>query len=158
MKIKLTITIILFSCFFIKSYGQLGDPPSVAQTTTPESLKAAERMLAAQHMDMQIVSIFNQVFNMARASVPADKKDKYINVAKTFIEKYAKWDAFKGKIIQMYAENYTIDELEQMTVFYKTPLGQKMANNQIEMGQQIVILVSQTIGEHKQELAEAFKQ
>ena len=44
-----------------------------------------------------------------------------------FFEQNIGWNAIKGDIAKMYAENYTAKELDEINAFYKTPVGQKSA-------------------------------
>ena len=158
MKTKIRLIIICMLCIcFSKVNAQIGDPPPLANNLTPANLKAAEELVTAQHMDLQVVSAFNKVFNTVGMSVLPEKNELFISVAKTFIDKYSKWENFKTAAINMYAETYTLSELKQLTDFYKTPTGQKLAENQISMAQQMVGIISKIITEHKQEFAEVFK-
>jgi hypothetical protein len=42
-----------------------------------------------------------------------------------FFDKYMGWEAQKGDIAALYAKNYTTEELQELSKFYQTPLGQK---------------------------------
>lgn len=143
---------------FTEVNAQIGDPPNMAIDPSPVALKAAEEVLTIQHMDKQVNAMFNEVFNIAASKISADKKEKFIMIAKNFIDKYDKWDELKQPIIQIYAETYTISELKQLAAFYKTPLGQKMAENQNAISQQIQTHISRVITSHQQDLTDAFKQ
>jgi hypothetical protein len=152
------ITIGLLILGFTEVNAQIGYPPSMAIDPSPVALKAAEEVLSVQHMDKQVNAMFNEVFNIAASKISPDKKEKFITIAKNFISKYDKWNELKQPIIQIYAETYTISELKQLAAFYKTPLGQKMAENQNTISQQIQTHVSRIITSHQQDLADAFKQ
>ena len=42
-----------------------------------------------------------------------------------FVQKYLNWDSLKGEMITVYTQEFTEKELQQLTAFYKTPLGKK---------------------------------
>jgi hypothetical protein len=49
----------------------------------------------------------------------------YENVLNTFYNKYSNWDIVKDDVIKMYTEKFTEAELNELTKFYKSPVGQK---------------------------------
>ncbi len=44
-----------------------------------------------------------------------------------FFEKYMGWESMKADIAKFYIEKFTIQEIEELTLFNKTPLGKKAA-------------------------------
>ena len=56
----------------------------------------------------------------------------------TFFQKYMGWDSIKGDLASIYAQNFTVQELKELTQFYKTPLWNKAAKLIPEIGAQAV--------------------
>jgi hypothetical protein len=48
-------------------------------------------------------------------------------VMKAFFDKHMSWAALKTEMAQLYAEQFTEEELQDITKFYQSPAGKKMA-------------------------------
>lgn len=152
--------LIIITALFLmntKAFAQLGDPPPMALPVTTETLKAAEEMLLAAHVDKQVIQSAYDAFNSTGSSVPTEKKQAYFKVIKQFVDKYCGWDVLKTHIVKLYAEAYTLNELKELTAFYKTPLGQKLASQQMQLSQQVMAVASASLSAHQTEVAEALK-
>ncbi len=51
----------------------------------------------------------------------------YRQVMLKFFEKYMGWDSLKVDMAKIYASKFSLEEINKLTAFYKTPLGTKMA-------------------------------
>ena len=52
---------------------------------------------------------------------------------KTFFTRYMSWASLEGDFIRIYTDAFTEEELKQLTVFYKTPVGKKSIRLMPEM-------------------------
>ncbi|NIP39795.1 MAG: DUF2059 domain-containing protein [Candidatus Dadabacteria bacterium] len=85
--------------------------------------KAANDLLVA--MDIQkMLEKSNE--RMVTLQLARNKKIiGYENVLNDFYNKYSNWDIVKDDVIKMYTEKFTEAELNELTKFYKSPVGQK---------------------------------
>jgi hypothetical protein len=143
MKYKFLI-VALFICIAAK-----------AQTTpaiTPAHLKAADDVLLASGAGAQLKENTLAMVKQASANVPADKKDKFIQVMTTFTDKYMNWDLIKDQMAVMYAQEFTEKELKDLAVFYRSPLGTKLNQKQPILFQKGAQLGQQAVQSHQAEL------
>jgi hypothetical protein len=152
MKFKLLLVFILF-CTAVK-----------AQTTTvtPAQLKAAEDVLLASKADVQFNAGITTMLKQASASLPEDKRTKFIEVMNSFVAKYISWDTLKDQLAAMYAQEFTEQELKNLAAFYRSPLGIKLSEKQPALMQKGAALGQQAVQGHQAELQqmmqEAFKE
>jgi hypothetical protein len=71
---------------------------------------------------------------------------------RAFMFKYLGWDAVKQDVANLYAQYFTVDDLEQLIKFYSTPVGQKMLLITPELTQKSMAIGSQRVKEHMDEL------
>ncbi|MEO7215679.1 DUF2059 domain-containing protein [Mucilaginibacter sp.] len=151
MKFKLIVAFLLF-CAVAK-----------AQTTiTPAHLKAAEDVLTASGAATNLQGNVATMLKQASANVPADKRPKFMEVMKTFMDKYMNWEIIKDQMAAMYAKEFTEKELKDLVVFYNSPLGKKVNEKQPILFQKGSEIGQQAVQSHQVELQqmmqEAFKE
>ncbi len=69
--------------------------------------------------------------------------EKFLREAREIVEKYMRWENVKQSYISMYSDVYSNEELEALIKFYRSPLGNKVLNNMIELTQKTRILVEE---------------
>ena len=149
MKVKLVTALVVGMMFMGLSgvYAQAkAGPPSVA------ALKAAEEMLEASGMGAQFEKNIGAMINQYSASVPADKRDKFVSVMKKFLNKYCSWPSLKQDIINMYAREFSESELKQLAAFYRTPLGIKLNQKMPVLMQKSMTIGQERVQAHQSEL------
>jgi hypothetical protein len=133
--LKTTSKIILLSAAFAlpltlqAKCGGATEAPSamkVAPKTTisaHQANSAAYTLLATMNMSESYKGMIKRVTQM---QIQANPKLKAIEpTIQAFFDKYMGWEAQKGDIAALYAKNYTTEELQELSKFYQTPLGQK---------------------------------
>jgi uncharacterized protein len=76
----------------------------------------------------------------------------------TFITTHMNWPSLKEDLITLYVQAFTEDELQQLTTFYRTPVGQKAADTMPALahaGTQLGITRLQAHREELQRMLEA---
>ena len=53
----------------------------------------------------------------------------------TMVTQQVNWEAMKADLTQMYADDFTVDELKEIGAFYHTPAGTKLAEKQPELNE-----------------------
>ena len=101
---------------------------STIQTQTPEKIdpaftKAAERLFKTMHLEKAYTQMINSNTAFVIRSNPklkiAEKKIHH------FYEKYTSWKQIKPEMTKLYFEYYETNELQALSKFYETDLGQK---------------------------------
>lgn len=110
-----------------KCGGQKGSMKKAtsAKTTIPAHAanSAALTLLATMNMKESYEGMIKRITQM---QIQASPQLKAIEPAiEAFFTKYMGWEAQRGDIAALYAKNYTTKELQELTKFYQTPLGQK---------------------------------
>ena len=97
LKLKLIALtgIILFSFSSLKAQ-------TTTQTITQSHLKAAEQLLISIGIDKQFGGMMDNIINSTSSQMPAEQRAKFIDVMKTFMNKYFTWDLLKDKICLLY--------------------------------------------------------
>lgn len=97
-----------------------------AQTTiSPSHHKAALELLVA----MQTEKSLEQSIQTAMEAQIASDSDlvPFRDIMEGFLKKYMSWESIKDELADLYAGEFTEDELHQLTKFYRTEVGKKMA-------------------------------
>lgn len=99
--------------------------PSPSRADEASHLKASLDLLEAAEMEMVFTKTIDQSLAQQIADNPALRELE--PVMKAFFDKYMSWNALKDDMAKLYAERFTEAELIDITAFYKTPSGKKMA-------------------------------
>lgn len=93
------------------------DPPPATEAEA-EGLTAEKKELITRLIEANGArESMNQTFAQIIDSVPADAKAKY--------QKMFKVDEIISRLLPVYARHYTTQELKEIIIFYKSPVGQK---------------------------------
>ena len=98
---------------------------SISKTTISahEANSAALTLLATMNMKKSYEGMIKRITQM---QIDAKPELKAIQpTIEAFFTKYMGWEAQRGDIAALYAKNYTTKELQELSKFYQTPLGQK---------------------------------
>lgn len=111
---------------------------------------AAKELLKAMDAEAQYTSaIDTQVDQLAKANpMFAEKKD----ALKKFFTKYMGYESMEDDLVKMYTKNFTEAELKEITTFYKTPAGKKLASKTAEISKLGMELGMKKVQENQAEL------
>ncbi len=96
----------------------------LARADEASHLQAARDVLAAAHMDRIFSRAIDQVVDAQMQANP-QLAQNVRGLLRDFLTKYMGWDALKEDIAQLYAKDFSEDELKQIGAFYGTPTGAK---------------------------------
>ena len=113
-------------------------------------LQAARDLLVASQMEQVFSKTIDQALDMQIRQAP--QLGELRGVMKDFFNKYMSWDALKDDLAKLYADSFTEDELKDITKFYQTPTGKKMALATPELMAKGAMLGQQKVQEHIGEL------
>jgi len=90
---------------------------------SPEAEKAAYKLFKVLKIKEGIRSALDQSleFQIKRMPAMAPYKDIYLD----FFHKYTKWDDMKKDLAKLYASNFTVKELNELSKFYSSEVGKK---------------------------------
>ncbi|GAB3933482.1 DUF2059 domain-containing protein [Mucilaginibacter myungsuensis] len=126
-----------------------------AQTTQPApspALKAAEEMLIASGGKEQFEKSAAAGMTQALANIPQEKRAKFTQAMTTFLGKYVTWEIMKPDLCQVYAREFTVAELKELTAFYKSPIGIKFQAKTPIILQTTMALSQKAVADHQAEL------
>jgi uncharacterized protein len=90
--------------------------------------KAVEELMQVMKAEKGFQDNLNNSLNLQMKQIP--QASQYDGAIKEFVSKYLNWDAVKEDLIQVYISEFSEKEIKQLTKFYKTPIGQKLADRQ----------------------------
>jgi len=124
-----------------------------AQTQPKTShYKAAEEMLSTMNMKQNLEESIDQMLAIQIKNNPSMQPAEAI--LKEFFGKYMTWDALKEDYISIYMTEFTEKELKDMTKFFSTPSGKKMAARQSAISMKGMQLGQEKVQAHMGELQE----
>ena len=123
-----------------------------AQTTPAKSshYKAAEELMQTMDMKRNIEESLQQMLTLQLKGNPALQPMEAS--LKAFFSKYMSWEALKEDYIGIYMKEFTEKELKDMTAFYKTDTGKKLAAKQSTLTLQGAQLGQSKVQAHMGEL------
>lgn len=74
------------------------------------------------------------------------------DVMREFFAKYMSWESLKDGYARIYANTFTENELRQITTFYRTPVGQKVARSMPQLMAEGAKLGERAVTDHQMEL------
>jgi hypothetical protein len=114
--------------------------PTFAQETTPER-EAAERLVELFQLDKTFEATMEQVTQASLEMIDSMEGDEEAKAAAkagmqesfgVVFEEFS-WDRIKPLFTDIYAEVFTVEELEGLIEFYESPIGQKFIAKQPEL-------------------------
>jgi hypothetical protein len=123
---KVGLMLILFVVFFAGHLvAENKDENKVSQQEMEERIKASEELVIAMKLNETWQQTLNNMVEVQTKQFPGMTELK--DVFEEFFNKYMSWDSIKDEMIKVYAEEFTVAEIKQITAFYKTPVGEKLA-------------------------------
>ncbi|MCE7765421.1 DUF2059 domain-containing protein [Pseudomonas putida] len=120
---------------------------------TPSHNAAAERFLTLANADklgtpvyMQVQQMFAQRF--AQTKAPAAKQPvlaSYQAKANAALDSAIGWNKLKPKMVDLYTQTFTEQELKDLVKFYESPLGKKVLREMPKVTQQSAQLTQQSL-------------
>lgn len=120
-------------------YAPLSEAQESAATPSPEVNALAEELLVLFEVDKNMSATLEQIVAMqeqmldASPSLNAEQKAKALEAAKVSMAEtfdFLSWDRIKPLFIEIYAENFTADELKGMIAFFQSPVGKTWIEKQ----------------------------
>jgi uncharacterized protein len=131
---------------FILALAVFGGRHAVAQSQSPDAIAAARELVAASRAAEQLKTLLPIIMQQLKPAIVQGRAEvgrDFDSVMPQLIEAMsARSEAFAEGIAAIYARTFTVDELQQVTAFYRGPVGQKflekmpvIAQESMAMGQ-----------------------
>jgi len=119
----LTLIVVLAASLFAAA-------PVRAQSVPPDSLAAARELVVAMRLTDQVKTIFPMLMKSLKPVVtqnrPEVEKDFDAIMPVMIDSALARTNELVDLMAAVYARNFTVQELRDITSFYRTPTGQKL--------------------------------
>ncbi len=125
-------------------------PVRLAYADEASHRQAAEELLVVSESDKNFEKGFLVGYNATVKDLPPEMQKAGL----AFGAKYLTWDAIKEDVIKLHMENFTEEELKDITAFYRTATGKKSISLMPVLLAKNVEIVQQKLAEHRDELIE----
>ena len=103
--------------------------PAATQTAAPDATAAANELVEAMRATDQLKVLMPMLMQQLKPAItqgrPEVERDYDAMVPQMLAAADARMGEFTGAIAVIYASHFTVDELRQLTAFYRGPVGQK---------------------------------
>jgi len=108
------------------------------------------------HADKTLRDAISAAFDVQIQNNPA--LAPYRGAMMQFANKYLTWDDMGPQLIAVYAGMFTESELKDLTAFYKSPIGQKLASQQAMLAAKSQAIGLAVVQAHQSELVDLLRQ
>ncbi|WP_438279043.1 DUF2059 domain-containing protein [Nitrobacter sp.] len=121
--------------------------PARAETPSPESIAAAKELVATIKLGEQFKSLMPTIMTTLKPAIVqgrANVERDYDAMIPMLLQSFqSRMDELSDAVVQVYASNFTADDLRALIVFYKTPVGQKFLQKTPLLAQQTMAVGQQ---------------
>jgi len=134
----------------LASFAAAQNPaPTAAPLSAPQRAAVAD-LFAALKLQQEVQTMPESMIDGEIARNPGMSPFRDLMVA--WLKKYMTWPAMEPQLTQLYASNFTEEELKTMAAFYRSPAGQKAVQKMPEMMQRTAMIGAQLSQPHSEEL------
>lgn len=121
-----------------------------AQETSESERQAAAELLEAMNTQQTFEASMDAMVEMQVQQNP--QMAQLEDVFREFFKEHMAWEQIQPDYVALYTDLYTEEELQEMTAFYQTDIGQKMVEVMPEMAVRSQQIAQQHLQEHAGEL------
>lgn len=151
---KYRFMLLVLACVMTAVAG-LATAQTTAQATkhTDAEIAAADELFKAMDLETVFSASIQRTVDMQIKQNPAIAP--YRQVMLDFFAKYMSWASLKDDMAQIYMDEFSIDEIKELTAFYKTPVGHKVAQRLPELMGKGAEVGMRKVQQHMGELQQA---
>ena len=131
---------------------QVSGAEKVAKRTQAE-YAAAYELLEAMQLPAQLKQTLDGLVEMQTRANP--QLVPYKSIFTDFFTKYMSYEALKTGYADIYLDNFSVAEIKELTAFYKSPIGKKVASKTAEFMMRGAALGQKAVQDHQLELQTA---
>jgi hypothetical protein len=128
--------------------------PARAQASAGERAAATELLMAMRVPELLQSSMQAMLDTQMRA---APELAGVQDVLREFAARYVSWEALREQYVEIYARTFTEDEMRQMTDFYRSDVGQKLARATPRLMAETTAAGERTVQAHRAELEQMIR-
>jgi hypothetical protein len=118
--------------------------PALSQSVSPEAMTTAKELVVASGAADKFKAILPLLSQQLKPAIvqgrPEVERD-YDKIMPLVIEAFnERIERILVAIAEIYARNFTIDEMRQVSAFYRTPIGQKLLEKTAVIAQQSMVV------------------
>ena len=129
---------------------------SAAFADTKSHRKAAEDLLTVMGVEAQVDKSIDQALDVQIKMNP--QIGPFKDVMKKFFTKHMSYASLKEDFVTIYVDAFTEKELKDITAFYKTPVGKKMAEKMPEVSAKGMQLGAKRVQDNQAELRQMIQE
>jgi hypothetical protein len=143
-----------------------GSPSAAAPSTQPSSgssssatagqREAAAQLLTAMKTEQMVRSQLDKTVEAQLQANPG--LNQFEDIIRGFLNKYMSFDAMKAELVELYAKEFSEDELRELIKFYESPIGQKLADKQSLLTARGAMIGQRQVQQHLPELQNAIRE
>jgi uncharacterized protein len=115
---------------------------TAAPTPAPDALVAARELVETMHLTKQFEAILPSIIKTIKPSIVQGRAEvdrQYDALVPVMLEGFrSRLGEMTDAVVTVYASNFSTEELQALTAFYKTPVGQKMLDKLPTVTQQTI--------------------
>lgn len=155
MKKLFYAAVVLFTLSVGPVFSQ--DEPAAASGVSPEHVEAIQALFDVMNIEETMSATMGagldpQLEQMRQMGIGQDALVKMKAEMVAFLEEVMAWDTLEDEMIQIYADAFSVDELNTITAFYKTPAGQKVVATMPELNMKGMMLGQKRVQENMPKL------
>jgi len=123
------------------------------ESAAADLLKASQAEKLTEQMLGQIDGLMDQSF--ASAGLPAEAKPEWNSVKESMMDwmgEFLSWKELEPMYVEIYTAVFTEEELNELTAFYRSPLGRKMVEKMPALTQKSMEVTMRRMNEKMPEL------
>lgn len=149
---KKTIAFLTFAVALV-SAALAVEPVAAAKTYSAEDIVRAGKMFQAMKFDEQMDLMVDNMLKLQMRNNP--HRDVLEPVMRDFFHKHISYAALKDDLARMYLDIFTPAEIDEITRFYLSPAGKKLAGGSGELRQRAAELGQRKVQANQLELQQA---
>jgi uncharacterized protein len=115
---------------------------TAAPTPAPDALAAARDLVETMHLTKQYEAILPSIIKTIKPSIVQGRAEvdrQYDALTPVMLEGFrSRLSEMTDAVVTVYASNFSVEELQALTAFYKSPVGQKMLDKLPAVTQQTI--------------------
>ena len=142
MQKRILPILIFLNLFVVSLYSQ--------DTHTPQEYEACYRLFEVMKMNEATEQTITKMVDMQTKNLPQLAKLRPAML--DFFRKYMSYESLKKETADIYLKYFTLQDIQQLTEFYQTPLGKKFIKNQVNLTTECAMLGMKRVEKHQNEL------
>ncbi len=130
--------------------------PALGRADEKSHRQAVEELLQVTNMEKVLKTSIDTALEVQMRANP--RLTPYRDVMRKFFEKYMSWSSLKEDFIKLYMNEFSEEEVKQLTAFYRTPIGKKTLEKLPQLMMQGSKIGTERVQSHLDELQKMIRE